>query len=501
MPNEPLQEPQEPSAPAAEPSAPAQQPGSRTEASAQPQPQPETPKEEPAPKRKRAASTKTAKSADPAAEQGTAEAAPKPRRKRSTAGTKKTAGSRAQGPVYQSAYAQQTPYQPVRRPIAKKRQGPVIPWWLVVLGFIIATPAGIALLIINIVIGGTRAQIAKSGRRANPYSPAQDTDTMQNPAAKQPQQDGDRRKADLLMTAGVLLSILGGLSSAAMLFGNLWILTDLGDIAWFLEEFWPAAMLLLAGLGLCFGAHRIRTSWLTRRKITNIVGNADHMYIADIAAALGCSTDKCIDHLENCILKGTFGPAAYLDLHSMALVVRGAAPEPPAKVQPAAPPQPEPNPQPQQPKQQEQPAEDDRYTKILKELRRINDAIPDEEMSAKISRLETVSGKIFAQLKEDPDKLPQLRKFMDYYLPTSLKLLDTYAELDAQGVEGANISESKRRIEQSMDTLVTAFENQLDKLFQDDALDVSADIEVMEKMLYADGLAGDSDPFGLHSGH
>ena len=134
----------------------------------------------------------------------------------------------------------------------------------------------------------------------------------------------------------------------------------------------------------------------------------------------------------------------------------------------------------------------------MQELRRINDAIPGEEMSAKIDRLESVAAKIFVQLQEDPDKLPQLRKFMDYYLPTSMKLLNTYAELDAQGVEGANISESKRRIEQSMDTLVTAFENQLDKLFQADAMDVSADIEVMEKMLNADGLTGDDDPFGLH---
>ena len=89
-----------------------------------------------------------------------------------------------------------------------------------------------------------------------------------------------------------------------------------------------------------------------------------------------------------------------------------------------------------------------------------------------------------------------MRKFLDYYLPTSLKLLKTYAELEAQGVEGENITESKRRIEQTMDTLVHAFETQLDKLFQEDALDVSADIDVMENMLRADGLTGDT-PFKL----
>ena len=140
--------------------------------------------------------------------------------------------------------------------------------------------------------------------------------------------------------------------------------------------------------------------------------------------------------------------------------------------------------------------EKDQYQAILDALRSVNDAIPDEEMSDKISRLEAVSAKIFDKAKSDPDKLPRMRKFMDYYLPTSLKLLQTYAELDAQGVEGENISESKRRIEQTMDTLVHAFETQLDQLFQEDAMDVSADIDVMENMLRADGLAGDT-PFKL----
>ena len=140
--------------------------------------------------------------------------------------------------------------------------------------------------------------------------------------------------------------------------------------------------------------------------------------------------------------------------------------------------------------------ERDQYKKILDELRRVNDAIPDEEMSDKISRLEAVSAKIFEQAKSDPDKLPQMRMFMDYYLPTSLKLLNTYAELDNQGVEGENISESKRRIEQTMDTLVKAFENQLDRLFASDALDVSTDIDVMQNMLRADGLTDDT-PFKL----
>lgn len=69
---------------------------------------------------------------------------------------------------------------------------------------------------------------------------------------------------------------------------------------------------------------------------------------------------------------------------------------------------------------------------------------------------------------------------MDYYLPTALKLLNTYAQLSAQDVQGENISEAKQSIERSMDLLITAFENQLDKLFQSDALDISADVAALE---------------------
>ena len=120
----------------------------------------------------------------------------------------------------------------------------------------------------------------------------------------------------------------------------------------------------------------------------------------------------------------------------------------------------------------------------------MNDAIPDPVMSQKISRLEEVSGRIFALAQKDPDKKAQLQKFMNYYLPTALKLLNTYASLSAQDVQGENITEARQSIERSVDLLVTAFENQLDKLFQSDALDVSSDIAALEGMLNLDGLTG-----------
>ena len=252
------------------------------------------------------------------------------------------------------------------------------------------------------------------------------------------------------------------------------------DIAAWQTRFAGSVTLLFAGAGFLFAGWKLRTGRRMRKKISNIVGNAPYMKIQEIADAIPCNYAKCCKHLENCIDKGMFGENAYLDMRTGTLVVRGAPPAP--QPAPAAAPKAQP----------EEAKAEDNYAQILNQLRALNDAIPGEEMSDKISRLEAVSAKIFAQAKQNPDKLPQMRKFMDYYLPTALKLLKTYAELDAQGVEGENIRESKQRIEQVMDTLVTAFEAQLDRLFEDDALDVSTDIDVMENMLRADGLTGNT---------
>ena len=94
-------------------------------------------------------------------------------------------------------------------------------------------------------------------------------------------------------------------------------------------------------------------------------------------------------------------------------------------------------------------------------------------------------------MKADPAKLPQIRRFMDYYLPTTLKLLNAYDRMDATGVAGENITGTKERVENIMGAIVTAFEKQLDSLFGEDALDISTDISVLETMLAREGLAGD----------
>ena len=153
-----------------------------------------------------------------------------------------------------------------------------------------------------------------------------------------------------------------------------------------------------------------------------------------------------------------------------------------------------------EPEKQEKPAstgnpELDKMVKdgslAIAELKRLDENIADPGISADIVRLEQVSGKIFEEVKRDPKKLSQIQRFMDYYLPTTLKLLNAYDRASSTGISGENVDATKAKVEGMMRTIVSAFEKQLDALFGDEALDISTDITVLETMMAREGLAGE----------
>ena len=127
----------------------------------------------------------------------------------------------------------------------------------------------------------------------------------------------------------------------------------------------------------------------------------------------------------------------------------------------------------------------------IKAMRALNDSIQDEKISGQIDRLEEVSTRIFQYVKDNPAKLPQIRKFMSYYLPTTIKLLTAYDQMSRQGVAGQNITGTMEKVEGMMSSIVLAFEKQLDSLFGDEAMDISTDITVLENMMVREGLAAD----------
>ena len=128
--------------------------------------------------------------------------------------------------------------------------------------------------------------------------------------------------------------------------------------------------------------------------------------------------------------------------------------------------------------------------RAISEIRRLNDNIEDEEISNRIDHIEQVTGKIFDYVLEHPEKKSLVRRFLDYYLPTTIKLLHQYDRMDSLGVSGENITSTKAKIRGMLDTVCSAFDRQLDSLFQDESMDVSADITVLEQMMAQEGLTG-----------
>ena len=120
----------------------------------------------------------------------------------------------------------------------------------------------------------------------------------------------------------------------------------------------------------------------------------------------------------------------------------------------------------------------------------------NEKLSAQIDRIGVITAKILEYQRQHPEKSPQLHSFLSYYLPTTLKILRAYSQLEDQEVSGENIASAMARIEGMMDKVVEGFEKQLDQLFQGDAMDITTDVEVLERMLAKDGLS-DQDGMSL----
>ena len=354
----------------------------------------------------------------------------------------------------------------------KKHYFAHIPTIAIFIAFAISGPLGLLLFILkSIDKKSEKEEQARNGwgtasRQAAARS-APDRETIYGPDVPTREQQDAKERHNFL----TFLCTLGGVVFLFVGFSTLFM----DGAASVMEALTAIAQMLGGGAALLTGLHMKRTRQL-ERQLDKIVGDRDNIPLDELFAAAGVDATRGRLAVKSAIEHGYFGADAYIDNRTDTLVVRGAAPQP---KKPAPAPAPKP-----------QPAAEDEYAALLRQLREVNDAIPDPVMSQKISRLEEVSGRIFALAQKDPDKKAQLQKFMNYYLPTALKLLNTYASLSGQAVEGTNITEAKHSIERSMDLLVTAFENQLDKLFQADALDVNADIAALEGMLNLDGLTG-----------
>ena len=131
--------------------------------------------------------------------------------------------------------------------------------------------------------------------------------------------------------------------------------------------------------------------------------------------------------------------------------------------------------------------------RTIADIRRLNDEIPDERISAQIDLIERLTAQIFDCVRKNPKKLSQIRQFLNYYLPTTIKLMEQYVTLQNQSLKTENITEGMQKIEDLLDKVIIAFQRQLDALFEADVVDITADIRVMEQMMASEGLTNKKD--------
>lgn len=283
-------------------------------------------------------------------------------------------------------------------------------------------------------------------------------------------------------------------SGALNVFG--WILLAFGVIAALGSG--GAVWTLITGLCIALGGGAMLLRSLTSRRkakafarCITVSGTEGLVDIPKLAATLGMKSSELEKQLTEMIDRGYYGPKAYID-HQRALLV--ITPEDMRDVyrredeakKTAA--------------EREQEAQQSEYDRIIAAIAQADEDIDDEAMSEKIRRMQSITAAIFQEVEEHPEKKSQITRFMNYYLPTTLKLLNAYARIEEQGVTGENMAKAKADIEGIADTLVDGYEKQLDTLYRAEAVDIASDVRVIEKMMNADGLTGGASPFRTTAG-
>ncbi len=308
--------------------------------------------------------------------------------------------------------------------------------------------------------------------------------------------------------SGVLFTVFGAIGSTASGIALI-VLAVLGYLIGIKGVFHTIAMGLLpcfvVSIILCMNGSRIRKRLKRFHRYTSQLHGRNYCLINDLSSVTGLSNKATVRDLRKMIAIGMF-PEGHIDDKKTCFMLNNECYGQYLKLQENM----KMKNLEEQAKQKEQKANQefvkeeknnkndalkpeirkaiDEGRKFVLEIKNANIAILGEEISRKLDRLEEVTGKIYDYVEIHPEKFPEIKKFAEYFLPTTLKLVAAYREFDYQPVQGENISSAKKEIEETMDTINLAFENLLDGLFEEAAMDISTDISVLETMFAQEGL-------------
>ena len=382
------------------------------------------------------------------------------------------------------------------RPQPPKKDNDIGAWIFIAVMFTVAWPIGLILLLIKLSESGNKKKNAQrttgqSGQRTSQRVGQTAQAEKARTAVKQVTQTPDYsdKGAKTMKIIGAVVGILGAFFLVQQVdYFELRYAIKWHDWMDLLRQvFYPMGM-MAGGMSLLLGSGAMKRRQRRFATYLRTAGQKPAVPLDYLARAADVSRRRVEKDLSLMLEKGLWGDEAYIDMGSGMLFRSQAAAT--AYFDRTR----------QQKEEQEQsqvqPEAAEGYTGILRQIRQLNDRIADETLSLKIDRIEQVSGRIFKAIEDTPAKKNAAGTFLNYYLPTTLKLLENYADFEEAGVSGENLSQAKSRIAATMDNIVAGFEHQLDELYRTDAMDVNSDIRVMETMLRRD-TASAADDFGL----
>ena len=335
------------------------------------------------------------------------------------------------------------------------------------------------------LFGGSREKRAAAAASARRYStPKQErTARPQKDQTQQTQQQGrffGARRADSGATAK---TVFGWILVGFGLFMTMGVVFD-GAGVWSVLS---ALCVALGGGALVLSGVMGRRKEAKFRQCFTVTGDRGVVDIRSLARTMGVKPEEADKLVTEMVDRGYYGEKAYVDRGRMLLVIdveemrdvyRREDEENRTRQEAAA---------------AAAEANMSEYERYVERIRQADVDIEDEVMSEKIRRMQELTASIFAEVQAHPEKKPMIDRFMNYYLPTTLKLLESYARIEEQGVSGENMAKAKADIEGIADTLVAGYEKQLDKLYRAEAMDIAGDVSVIESMLKRDGLSGEDD--------
>ncbi len=309
------------------------------------------------------------------------------------------------------------------------------------------------------------------------------------------------------LAAGVLFVVFGSIANIPLfVLSIIAVVNSWGAVGTFLLLFF----LMMSIFFICHGKNKIQLINKAKRYV-RMCGTKMYAEVEELAAQVGLSTKKVERELRKILRKGII-PSAHMDKKGTHLMLNDVVYKQYTDAEKAR--QLREKEEKEQArlstkKQKEMPIEAKAPTKTqpkteleemveegqecIRKLREMNDLIPGEEISSKLFRLENLLKEIFRRLQKEPVQMNRMHKVMNYYLPTTLKLVEAYHEFDVISNPNEEILSAKKEIEDTLDTINEAFVELLNSLFQDKVFDVTTDAQVLQTMLASEGLTKEMD--------